>query len=306
MYPGKQQRHGTPPRISPREMAELEDQIVARLKGHLDYRLEGLRAFIADEVATAKNEIMEALERGQSQRQSPRTAAAYGALDDYALARRPDERRTRVSSRPVRSLEAAGFYGRGQADLLEDGPGLRALPMDLPRKPRERPKIPVVDDDDGPQRVAAPIVAPRQDISAQTSTPLISVDHDRQPHGEVLANGRPMPDVDEVTLRPPERIVHGVVAVHHSSMEPEDVRGSRRVKSASTERSSGSTRSPGLNKGSRYMRVTNDFVAEDVIELSIKAGDRVEVNESRPDWTNVTGVDGQAGWVPTSHLEPDD
>lgn len=75
-----------------------------------------------------------------------------------------------VSSRPVRSLEAAGFYGRGQADLLEDGPGLRALPMDLPRKPRERPKIPVVDDDDGPQRVAAPIVAPRQDISGRKAS----------------------------------------------------------------------------------------------------------------------------------------
>lgn len=33
----------------------------------------------------------------------------------------------------------------------------------------------------------------------------------------------------------------------------------------------------GSLQGSRYMRVTNDFVAEDVIELSIKAGDRVEV-----------------------------
>ncbi|KAF4747348.1 hypothetical protein FOZ62_020846 [Perkinsus olseni] len=307
MYPGKQQRHGTPPRTSPREMAELEDQIVARLKGHVDYRLEGLKAFIADEIAAAKTEMLETLEQSQAQRQSPRPAA-YGGLDDYVLPKRSDERRPRIPSRPTRAPEVRAPYGRGQVDRLEDETGIRTLAIDLPRKPKERPRAPLPDDD-GPPRVAAPVAVPRQDISAQTSMPLINVDPERQPNGDLAVSARPaaeVRDANEGHPQPPEQTVRAASTINNNLVKHEDVRRARRVKSGSTERSSGSNRSPGVPEVARYMRVTNDFVAEDVIELSIKAGDRVRVNESRPDWTNVTAIDETSGWVPTSHLEPDD
>ncbi|KAF4674531.1 hypothetical protein FOL47_009057 [Perkinsus chesapeaki] len=328
MYPGKPQRHSTPPpRISSREMVELEDQIVARLKGHLDYRLEGLKAYIADEIASAKTEILEALEPrpDRAQRLSPRTDGHYPA--EYPLRRVEDRNSYMSASRPVRGVESYRCYRRENVEAISPEPREQQH-VELPRKPTQRPRMCSIGSHEQPTRAAVGN-AVKQDISAQTTMPLINVDPE-QPNGAAAAAAV----VDAVGAaessggyKTPEEANRAI-----GSPTEENSHLVRRAKSGSTERSTGSNRSRGVVKsilgyflpmrgkfmaqqmgqarisGARacgqQMRVTNDFVAEDVIELSIKAGERITVNESRPDWTNVINGEGQNGWVPTSHLEP--